>query len=90
MFRRFVGIPRTRRTIVFGYVQFFCSRAPAMIGIHVQNVSGFCWDHPLTIVQNIKHVSEQKCVFFYQQTMDFCPKTNVFGQRSIICTQLNA
>jgi hypothetical protein len=31
--------------------------------------------------------SEQKCVFF-PQTMDFCPKTNVFGQTSIVCARL--
>jgi hypothetical protein len=29
------------------------------------------------------NVSEQKFLFFYSQTMDFCPKTDVFGQKSI-------
>jgi hypothetical protein len=46
--KMFVVFTRRRRTNVFGYARFFCSRD---IGtgddwLHAQNVSWFCWDHP--------------------------------------------
>jgi hypothetical protein len=53
----------------------------------------FC---PWTIVQNVKNFCSETMFlskslwFFYPQAMDFCLKTNVFGQKSIICARLNA
>jgi hypothetical protein len=52
------------------YARFLCSRRDISTSndlLQVQNVSGFCWDHPqiVTIVQNIKPVWSAKTLFFF-------------------------
>jgi hypothetical protein len=61
--------------------------------LHVQNVSGFCQDHPLVCRQlskilsmfdQPKHCFGTKVLFFYPQTVDVCPKTNEeFGSKTL-------